>query len=78
MWLIYTYFKSKIAKQFANSGDPDLGLHCFPVTLFRVFRLKHKMEIIVLLENRILLHNLILYTVLRKFPEVRLKTYLSI
>ena len=38
-----------MAKLFANSGDPqqtlgsvvsDLGLHCLPVTLLRVFRLQ--------------------------------------
>ena len=38
-----------MAKLFANSGDPDqmpyfvasdLGMHCLPITLFGVFRLK--------------------------------------
>ena len=38
-----------MAKLFANSGDPDqmpcsaasdLGLHCLPITLLRVFRLQ--------------------------------------
>ena len=25
---------------FANSGDPDLGLHCLPITLLEVARLQ--------------------------------------
>ena len=31
-----------MAKLFANSGDPasDLGLHCLPITLLRVTKLK--------------------------------------
>ena len=45
----FTYSQRKIAKLFANRGDPDqtphsaasdLGLHCLPVTLLRVFRLQ--------------------------------------
>ena len=44
---IYTFLQ--MAKQFANSGDPDqmprsaasdLGLHCLPVTLLQVSRLQ--------------------------------------
>ena len=48
--LPFRYSQSKMAKLFANSGDPDqmmysatsdLGLHCLPVTLFwGVSRLK--------------------------------------
>ena len=46
---IYVIFIEKMAKLFANSGDPDqmpqdvacdLGLHCLPITLFRVSRLQ--------------------------------------
>ena len=42
-------FLEKMAKLFANSGDPDqtprpaasdLGLHCLPITLLRVSRLQ--------------------------------------
>ena len=42
-------FLSKMAKLFANSGDPDqtprsaasdLGLHCLPIIRLRVFRLQ--------------------------------------
>ena len=42
-------FLEKMAKLFANSGDPDqmlhsvvsdLGLHCLPITLLRVARLQ--------------------------------------
>ena len=29
-----------MAKLFANSGDPDLGLHCLPVTLLQISRLQ--------------------------------------
>ena len=29
-----------MAKLFANSGDPDLGLHCLPSTLLQVSQLK--------------------------------------
>ena len=45
----FTYSKRKMAKLFANSGDPDqrpqnavsdLGLHCLPITLLRVSRLQ--------------------------------------
>ena len=45
----FTYSYRKMAKLFANSGDPDqmphsvasdLGLHCLPSTLLRVFRLQ--------------------------------------
>ena len=44
-----TYFLRKMAKLFANSGDPDqmphsaacdLGLHCLPITLLLVSRLQ--------------------------------------
>ena len=44
-----TYPKRKTAELFANSGDPDqtprsaasdLGLHCLPIILLRVYRLK--------------------------------------
>ena len=44
-----TYFKRKISKLFANSGDPDqtprsaasdLGLHCLRFTFLRVSRLQ--------------------------------------
>ena len=45
----FTYSLRKMAKLFANSGDPDqtprsaasdLGLHCLPITLLRVSRLQ--------------------------------------
>ena len=45
----FTYSLRKMAKLFANSGDPDqtprsaasdLGLHCLPSTLLRVSRLQ--------------------------------------
>ena len=45
----FTYSKRKMAKLFANSGDPDqmpqnaasdLGLHCLPITLLRFSRLQ--------------------------------------
>ena len=45
----FTYSKRRMAKLFANNGDPDqtpraaasdLGLHCLPSTLLRVSRLQ--------------------------------------
>ena len=45
----YLFLEKKVAKLFANSGDPDqtpryaasgLGLHCLPVTLLRVSRIQ--------------------------------------
>ena len=45
----FTYSLRKMAKLFANSGDPhqmprsaasDLGLHCLPSTLLQVSRLQ--------------------------------------
>ena len=45
----FTYSWGKMAKLFADSGDPDqmphsaapdLGLHCLPITLLWVFRLQ--------------------------------------
>ena len=45
----FTYSSKKMAKLFANSGDPDqtprsaasdLGLHCLPITLLWVSRLQ--------------------------------------
>ena len=45
----FTYSYRKMAKLYANSGDPvetphsgvsDLGLHCLPITLLRVSRLQ--------------------------------------
>ena len=38
MWFRYSY--RKMAELSANSGDPDLGLHCLPITLLGVSRLK--------------------------------------
>ena len=46
---IYIFLEKKMAKLFANSGDPDqtphseasdLGLYCLPVTILRVSRLQ--------------------------------------
>ena len=41
----FSYYYRKMAKLFANSGDPDqpvadLGLHCLKITLLKVSRLK--------------------------------------
>ena len=47
--MTFTYILRKMAKLFANSGDPDqtphsaasdLGLYCLPITLLRVSRLQ--------------------------------------
>ena len=47
--LWHVCIEKKMAKLFANSGDPNkmqhsaashVGLHCLPITLFGVFRLK--------------------------------------
>ena len=32
---IHCIFLEKKSKLFANSGDPDLGLHCLPITFSR-------------------------------------------
>ena len=36
----FRYSYRKMDKLFVNNGDPDLGLHCLPITLLGVSRLK--------------------------------------